>query len=130
MSKVHYYGTGRRKSSVARVFLKKGKGILTVNHLTLDKYFGRKTACMVVRQPLELTNLLDKFDLRINVHGGGTTGQSGAIRLGISRALIQFDKTLKPELRKAGFVTRIPLAVERKKAGLRKARRKPQFSKR
>lgn len=130
MSKVHYYGTGRRKSSVARVFLKEGNGILTVNCLALDQYFGRKTACMVVRQPLELTNMLDKFDFKINVHGGGTTGQSGAIRLGISRALIKFDETLKPVLRKAGFVTRIPLTVERKKAGFRKARRKPQFSKR
>ena len=130
MTQTYYYGTGRRKSSVARVFLKKGTGNIVVNSLPLDQYFGRETACMVVKQPLELVDGLNKFDFKINVHGGGTTGQSGAIRLGITRALIQFDETLKPELRKAGFVTRIPLTVERKKVGLRKARRKPQFSKR
>ena len=130
MTMAYYYGTGRRKSSVARVFLKEGKGRLMVNSLKLDKYFGRKTACMIAKQPLELTNLSNKFDLKVNVYGGGTTGQSGAIRLGITRALIQFNKDLKPELKKAGFVTRIPLRVERKKAGLKKARRKPQFSKR
>lgn len=130
MTQTHYYGTGRRKSSVARVFLKKGTGNIAVNRLPLDQYFGLETACMVVKQPLELVDGLNKFDFKINVHGGGTTGQSGAIRLGITRALIQFDETLKPELRKAGFVTRTPLTVERKKVGLRKARRKPQFSKR
>ena len=130
MKKKYYYGTGRRKSSVARVFLKEGSGIIMVNSQLVDKYFGRQTACMIVKQPLELINSLNKFDFKINVHGGGTTGQSGAIRLGITRALINFDETLKPKLREAGFVTRIPLSVERKKVGLKKARRKPQFSKR
>ena len=130
MTKVYHYGTGRRKSSVARVFLKLGRGNIIINSLPLIQYFGRKTACMIVKQPLELTDALNKFDFKINVYGGGTTGQSGAIRLGITRALIQFDENLKPALRKAGFVTRIPLKVERKKVGLKKARRKPQFSKR
>ena len=130
MTQAYNYGTGRRKSSVARVFMKKGTGNIIVNGLPLDVYFGRKTASMIVRQPLELTNNLESFDFKINVHGGGETGQSGAIRLGISRALIDLDETLKPELRQAGFVTRDSRKVERKKVGLRKARRKRQFSKR
>jgi len=130
MIKSYNYGTGRRKSSVARVFMKKGKGIITVNGLLLENYFGRKTASMIVKQPLELTKNIEVFDFKINVHGGGETGQSGAIRLGIARALIDFDKNLKTHLRQAGFVTRDSRKVERKKVGLRKARRKPQFSKR
>jgi len=124
------YGTGRRKSSVARVFMKKGSGKFEVNGLSLEAYLTRETACMVVKQPLELLGMADKFDFKINVHGGGTTGQAGAIRLGITRALIDFDETLKSELRTAGFVTRDSRSVERKKVGLRKARKKRQFSKR
>ncbi|MDA0910711.1 MAG: 30S ribosomal protein S9 [Proteobacteria bacterium] len=130
MTQAYNYGTGRRKSSVARVFMKKGTGSIIVNGLPLDDYFGRKTASMVVRQPLDLTNNLESFDFKINVHGGGETGQSGAIRLGIARALVDFDENLKPELRHAGFITRDPRKVERKKVGFRKARRKRQFSKR
>ncbi|WP_192483740.1 MULTISPECIES: 30S ribosomal protein S9 [Cysteiniphilum] len=130
MTQAYNYGTGRRKSSVARVFMKKGTGNIVVNGLPLDDYFGRKTASMVVRQPLDLTNNLESFDFKINVHGGGETGQSGAIRLGIARALVDFDENLKPELRHAGFITRDPRKVERKKVGFRKARRKRQFSKR
>ena len=130
MTQAYNYGTGRRKSSVARVFMKKGTGSIIVNGLPLDDYFGRKTASMVVRQPLDLTNNLESFDFKINVHGGGETGQSGAIRLGIARALVDFDENLKPELRQAGFITRDPRKVERKKVGFRKARRKRQFSKR
>ena len=125
-----YYGTGRRKSSTARVFLKAGSGNITINNRNLDEYFGRETACMVVRQPLELVNALEKFDLNITVKGGGNTGQSGAIRLGITRALMQFDESLRSELRVAGFVTRDARKVERKKVGLHKARKRPQFSKR
>ena len=125
-----YYGTGRRKSSTARVFLKAGSGQITINKRNIDEYFGRETACMVVRQPLELVNVTDKFDLNVTVKGGGTTGQSGAIRLGITRALMQYDETLRPELRGAGFVTRDARIVERKKVGLHKARKRPQFSKR
>lgn len=125
-----YYGTGRRKSSTARVFLKAGSGQITINKRNIDEYFGRETACMVVRQPLVLVNVAEKFDLNITVKGGGTTGQSGAIRLGITRALMQFDETLRPELRVAGFVTRDARKVERKKVGLHKARKRPQFSKR
>jgi small subunit ribosomal protein S9 len=125
-----YYGTGRRKSSVARVFMKAGSGQITINKRNIDEYFGRETACMVVRQPLELVDSLEKFDLNITVKGGGTTGQSGAIRLGITRALMTFDETLRPELRSAGFVTRDSRTVERKKVGLHKARKRPQFSKR
>lgn len=124
------YGTGRRKSSVARVFMKKGSGKFEVNGLPLEQYLTRETACMVVRQPLELLGMADKFDFKINVHGGGTTGQAGAIRLGIARALVDFDETLKSELRTAGFITRDSRSVERKKVGLRKARRRRQFSKR
>ena len=125
-----YYGTGRRKSSVARVFMKAGSGQITINKRNIDEYFGRETACMVVRQPLELVDSLEKFDLNITVKGGGTTGQSGAIRLGITRALMTFDETLRGELRTAGFVTRDSRKVERKKVGLHKARKRPQFSKR
>ncbi|MEL0628698.1 30S ribosomal protein S9 [Psychromonas aquatilis] len=125
-----YYGTGRRKSSTARVFLKAGSGQITINKRNLDEYFGRETACMVVRQPLVLVDAAEKFDLNITVKGGGTTGQSGAIRLGITRALMQFDESLRSELRTAGFVTRDARKVERKKVGLHKARKRPQFSKR
>ncbi|MCP4322862.1 MAG: 30S ribosomal protein S9 [Psychromonas sp.] len=125
-----YYGTGRRKSSVARVFMKAGSGQITINKRDISEYFGRETAVMVVRQPLELVNAAEKFDFNITVKGGGTTGQSGAIRLGITRALMTFDETLRGELRTAGFVTRDSRKVERKKVGLHKARKRPQFSKR
>jgi small subunit ribosomal protein S9 len=124
------YGTGRRKSSVARVFLRKGTGNITVNDRPLDEFFGRETARMIVRQPLELTKTVDKFDVVVTATGGGTTGQAGAIRLGIARALVEYDDTLKSELRKAGFMTRDAREVERKKIGLHKARRATQFSKR
>ncbi|NZA25341.1 30S ribosomal protein S9 [Luteimonas sp. SJ-92] len=124
------YGTGRRKSSVARVFLRKGSGNITVNDRPLDQFFGRETARMIVRQPLELTQNTDKFDITVTTLGGGTTGQAGAIRLGIARALVEYDESLKPELRKAGFMTRDAREVERKKVGLHKARRATQFSKR
>ncbi|WP_062267942.1 30S ribosomal protein S9 [Endozoicomonas arenosclerae] len=130
MSVTQYYGTGRRKSSTARVFLKSGSGSISVNGRSLDEYFGRETARMVVRQPLELTELLEKFDIKITVVGGGGSGQAGAIRHGITRALMQYDETLRPTLRKAGYVTRDAREVERKKVGLRKARKRPQFSKR
>ena len=125
-----YYGTGRRKSSTARVYLRPGTGAITVNARPLDKFFGRKTAQMIVRQPFDLTELGDKFDVTVRVHGGGTTGQAGAIRHGLTRALIDYDESLRPSLRKAGFVTRDAREVERKKVGLRKARRATQFSKR
>ncbi|TXI50463.1 MAG: 30S ribosomal protein S9 [Lysobacter sp.] len=124
------YGTGRRKSSVARVFLRKGTGNITVNERPLDEFFGRETARMIVRQPLELTKTTDKFDVVVTAVGGGTTGQAGAIRLGIARALVEYDESLKSELRKAGFMTRDAREVERKKIGLHKARRATQFSKR
>ena len=124
------YGTGRRKSSVARVFLRKGTGTITVNERPLDEFFGRETARMIVRQPLELTKHIETFDIVATTTGGGTTGQAGAIRLGIARALVEYDETLKTELRKAGFVTRDAREVERKKVGLHKARRATQFSKR
>ena len=124
------YGTGRRKSSAARVFLRPGKGQITVNDKTLDAFFGRETARMVVRQPLELTKLGDRFDVLVTVEGGGITGQSGAIRLGLSRALVEYDENLKSDLRKAGFLTRDAREVERKKVGLHKARRATQYSKR
>ncbi|HQV41024.1 MAG: 30S ribosomal protein S9 [Moraxellaceae bacterium] len=124
------YGTGRRKTATARVFLSAGTGVITVNDRTLDNYFGRETARMIVRQPLELVEMLEKFDLKITVAGGGIGGQAGAIRHGITRALIEFDEALKPPLRKAGFVTRDAREVERKKIGLRKARKRPQYSKR
>ncbi|MBV1919982.1 MAG: 30S ribosomal protein S9 [Pseudomonadales bacterium] len=124
------YGTGRRKSSAARVFLRAGSGNINVNGRTLDTYFGRETSRMVVRQPLELVEMTEKFDVTVTVKGGGNNGQAGAIRLGITRALIEFDEALRSPLRKAGYVTRDARSVERKKVGLRKARKKPQFSKR
>ena len=124
------YGTGRRKTSAARVFLRKGKGDITVNGKPLDQFFGRETSRMIVRQPLELIEASDKFDVKVTVAGGGITGQAGAIRLGIARALIEYDESLKTQLRKAGFVTRDAREVERKKVGLHKARRATQFSKR
>ena len=124
------YGTGRRKTSAARVFLRPGKGNIIVNGKALDQFFGRETARMIVRQPLELTKNTDKFDVVVTAAGGGTTGQAGAIRLGIARALVEYDETLKSELRKAGFMTRDAREVERKKVGLHKARRATQFSKR
>jgi small subunit ribosomal protein S9 len=125
-----YYGTGRRKSSVARVYLLPGDGKITINKKDIDKYFGLETLKLIVRQPLELTSLLDKYDVKVNVHGGGNTGQAGAIRHGISRALLELDSELRPELKKAGFLTRDPRMKERKKYGLKGARRAPQFSKR
>mgnify|MGYP002700105409 CR=1 FL=1 len=124
------YGTGRRKSSKARVFLRPGTGKIVVNKRTLEEYFGRETSRMVVRQPLVLTENAEKFDLFITVSGGGASGQAGAIRHGITRALMEYDETLRPSLRAAGYVTRDSREVERKKVGLRKARKKPQFSKR
>ncbi len=130
MSVTYNYGTGRRKSAVARVFIKPGKGAIVVNDKPLDIFFSRETGRMVVRQPLELTDTLTKFDIMVNVFGGGESGQAGAVRHGITRALIDFDETLRPVLRKAGLVTRDAREVERKKVGLRKARRRKQFSKR
>ena len=130
MSTDVYYGTGRRKSSTARVYLRPGSGNITVNARDLDQFFGRKTARMIVRQPLELTQLDSKFDVTVRVSGGGTTGQAGAIRHGLTRALMNYDDGLRPTLRKAGFVTRDAREVERKKVGLRKARRATQYSKR
>ncbi len=130
MNGKYYYGTGRRKSSVARVFLLKGKGEIIVNGRPIDEFFSRETGRMIARQPLALTENLESFDIRINVSGGGETGQSGAIRHGITRALMDYDETLKPVLSKAGLVTRDAREVERKKYGLRKARRAKQFSKR
>lgn len=125
-----YTGTGRRKSSSARVMIQSGSGNITINNRPLDVFFGRETTRMIVRQPLELLEMTDKFDVRVNVNGGGNTGQAGAIRHGITRALIDYDDQLQSELRKAGFVTRDARKVERKKIGLRKARKRPQFSKR
>lgn len=125
-----YYATGRRKSSSARVYLRPGKGEITINHRPIEVFFGRETSRMVVRQPLELTELLDKFDIKVNVSGGGITGQAGAIRHGITRALIEYDESLRSSLRKAGFVTRDARQAERKKIGLHKARKRPQYSKR
>ena len=130
MSDTHFYGTGRRKTSTARVFLHAGSGAITVNQRPLDMFFGRKTARMIVRQPLELMNVAKQFDINVTVKGGGTTGQAGAIRHGLTRALMQYDESMRPELRKAGFVTRDAREVERKKVGLRKARRATQYSKR
>lgn len=130
MADNQFYGTGRRKSSSARVFATVGSGKFEINGRTLEEYFGRETSRMVVRQPLELLAMTDKFDFKVTVKGGGITGQAGAIRLGITRALMQYDETLKAQLRKAGFVTRDARAVERKKVGLHKARKRPQYSKR
>lgn len=126
----YYYGTGRRKSSVARVFMKPGKGQFIVNGKPVDQFFGRETGRMIVRQPLEVTKTAAAFDIMVNVHGGGENGQAGAVRHGIARALMEYDAALKPTLRAAGLVTRDAREVERKKVGLRKARRRPQFSKR
>ena len=124
------YGTGRRKSSAARVFLQSGTGRVLVNNRTLDEYFGRETARMIVRQPLEVADAVDQFDLRITVDGGGGSGQAGAIRLGIARALVEYDEKLRLPLRQAGLLTRDAREVERKKVGLRKARNRPQYSNR
>ena len=124
------YGTGRRKSSAARVFLQSGTGRVLVNNRTLDEYFGRETARMIVRQPLEVADAVDQFDLRITVEGGGGSGQAGAIRLGIARALVDYDEKLRLPLRQAGLLTRDAREVERKKVGIRKARKRPQYSKR
>jgi small subunit ribosomal protein S9 len=124
------YGTGRRKSSVARVFVKKGEGRIVVNGRPVEEYFGRQTSIMIVRQPLLLTNNGEAFDIQVNVHGGGESGQAGAVRHGITRALMDYDAALKPELSRAGFVTRDAREVERKKVGLHGARRRKQFSKR
>ena len=126
----NYYGTGRRKSSTARVFLTQGTGEIVVNRRPLDQYFGRETARMVVRQPLDVADLSSKVNIRATVCGGGSSGHAGAIRHGITRALLQYDETLRGPLRKAGFVTRDSREVERKKVGLRKARKRPQYSKR
>ena len=130
MSKDIFYATGRRKTSSARVYLKKGKGDISVNDRKLDEYFGRKVAQMLVMQPLELLDLSEKLDINIKVKGGGSFGQAGAIRHGISRALTSFDEELRPQLKKAGLLTRDPRRVERKKPGLVKARKSKQFSKR
>ena len=125
-----YYGTGRRKTSTARVHLKPGKGNITVNNRTLDEYFGRETSRMIVRQPFAAIEMEDKFDVSVNVDGGGPSGQAGAIRHGITRALLKYDEAMRKTLRKAGYVTRDARAVERKKYGLHKARKRPQYSKR
>jgi small subunit ribosomal protein S9 len=130
MSATQYYGTGRRKTSTARVFITAGTGAIIVNDRPLDEYFGRPVARMVVRQPLELVGLVEKFDVNVTVSGGGSFGQAGAIRHGLTRALMEYDESLRSDLRKAGYVTRDSREVERKKVGLRKARKKPQFSKR
>jgi small subunit ribosomal protein S9 len=130
MAKVQYYGTGRRKKSIARVRLVPGEGKVTINNRDIETYFGLETLRVIVNQPLELTGTKSKFDVLVNVNGGGFTGQAGAIRHGISRALLKADENLKPELKKAGFLTRDPRMTERKKYGLKKARRAPQFSKR
>ena len=130
MAENQYYGTGRRKTSTARVFLRPGTGNISINNRTIEEYFGRETARMIVKQPLELTDNVEKFDVYVTVTGGGGFGQAGAIRHGITRALMEYDETLRPSLRQAGFVTRDAREVERKKVGLRKARKKPQFSKR
>jgi small subunit ribosomal protein S9 len=130
MADTQYYATGRRKSSSARVFITPGSGNITVNKRALDEYFGRVTARMVVRQPLEIADMLGKFDINVTVSGGGNGGQAGAIRHGITRALIEYDESLRSPLRRAGLVTRDARVVERKKVGLHKARKRPQFSKR
>ena len=130
MSDTHFYGTGRRKSSTARVFMKSGSGDIKVNNRSLEQFFGRETARMIVLQPLELIEMTNKFDINVTVSGGGTTGQAGAIRHGLTRALMKYDEALRPQLCKAGFVTRDAREVERKKVGLRKARRATQYSKR
>jgi small subunit ribosomal protein S9 len=130
MAESQFYGTGRRKTSAARVFLTSGNGNITINDRSIDVYFGREVARMIVRQPFEVVDLVDKFDMKITVSGGGNFGQAGAIRHGIARALLEYDENLRSPLRKAGFLTRDARQVERKKVGLRKARKRPQFSKR
>ena len=130
MATTQNYGTGRRKTSTARVFLRPGSGQIIINGKALDEYFGRQTSRMVVRQPLQLVEMAEKFDIVITVEGGGASGQAGAIRHGITRALVEYDENLKGDLRRAGYVTRDAREVERKKVGLRKARKRPQFSKR
>jgi len=130
MATEQYYGTGRRKSSTARVFVTRGTGSITINDRPLDEYFGRETARMIVRQPLEKVEMTDKFDINATVEGGGNSGQAGAIRMGLTRALMEYDGELRKPLRKAGFVTRDAREVERKKVGLHKARRATQYSKR
>ena len=130
MTKTQNYGTGRRKTSTARVFLRPGSGLIEINGKVLDDYFGRQTSRMIVRQPLELVDMTEKVDLVITVQGGGASGQAGAIRHGITRALVEYDDSFKNDLRRAGYVTRDAREVERKKVGLRKARKRPQFSKR
>ena len=130
MSVTQYYGTGRRKTSTARVFITKGSGAITINGRSIDEYFGREVARMIVRQPLERVDAVEQFDIKATVKGGGSFGQAGAIRHGLTRALIQYDEENRKELRAAGYVTRDAREVERKKVGLRKARKKPQFSKR
>ncbi|MFI2812625.1 MULTISPECIES: 30S ribosomal protein S9 [Microbulbifer] len=130
MATTQYYGTGRRKTSTARVFIEQGEGKITVNGRTLDQYFGREVARMIVRQPLEKVDMVEKFDIHVTVKGGGSFGQAGAIRHGLTRALMQYDEALREPLRAEGYVTRDARAVERKKVGLRKARKRPQFSKR
>lgn len=130
MATEQFYGTGRRKSSKARVYLSKGKGSIVINNRPIDEFFGRETACMVVRQPLEKLELTDQFDITATVAGGGITGQAGAIRLGLTRALMEYDGELRGPLRKAGYVTRDAREVERKKIGLHKARKATQYSKR
>ena len=130
MAVTQYYGTGRRKTLTARVFIKPGEGKISINDRSIDEYFGREVARMIVRQPFAVADAVDKFDLFVTVKGGGSFGQAGAIRHGIARALVNYDETLKPALRAAGYITRDSRAVERKKVGLRKARKKPQFSKR
>lgn len=130
MAATQYYGTGRRKTATARVYLTAGSGKITINKRTIDNFFGREVARMIVRQPLELLEVVDKFDVNVSVSGGGSFGQAGAIRHGITRALMVYDEGNRPSLRKAGFVTRDAREVERKKVGLRKARKKPQYSKR
>jgi small subunit ribosomal protein S9 len=130
MANEQYYGTGRRKSSTARVFLTRGSGQIVVNDQPLDEFFGRETACMIVRQPLNKVELAEKFDVKATVAGGGISGQAGAIRMGLTRALIEYDEELRRPLRKAGYVTRDAREVERKKVGLHKARKATQYSKR
>ena len=130
MAQAQNYGTGRRKTSAARVFIAPGNGDIKVNNRTLDSFFGRETSRMIVRQPLEMTAMLDKIDVRVTVRGGGSSGQAGAIRLGIARALVDYNEELRSPLRTAGFLTRDARMVERKKVGLHKARKRPQFSKR
>ena len=130
MAANQYYGTGRRKNSTARVFIKSGTGQMSINGRTLEQYFGRPTARMVVAQPLELLDLVGKFDIFVTVTGGGISGQAGAIRHGLTRALMQYDESFRPALRKAGYVTRDARSVERKKVGLHKARKRPQYSQR